>query len=394
MSTFATSTLQIWEQESPLELGELLVVALLALAQSTLHVPRAQNRKLLAFAIVPFLLAFFHSADGYLPATLESTEVADPKEWTYSANSFKIDEVHPIERLSLRAEKEFEKMVDRQSKTLEEAVAEYKRRYKRAPPPHFDTWFKMAQASDMVLVDEFDSMMQSLEPFWGLSPAQIRRDVQALANEGSLIQLSIKDHNATYDDDWYLPQIDSWLSSYLDYVPDMNLTFQSLDEPKILVPYDNVQALLKDQSATKERLSGEEDNIKPLDFVNVHQKPWWDLATSSCPIDSPSRQEVLYGQVPTANRGKSKSDAYVEDVKAATDICLNPEYSSKHAFFVAPDTFRYTPYLPFNTHITPSKANTPKLHRPTSPPLLPSQTLLLQRHPLPKSLLRLPPRRA
>lgn len=47
---------------------------------------------------------------------------------------------HPIFELIKRAEKEWEEKLARASKSLEEAVVEYKRRYHRDPPPGFDEW--------------------------------------------------------------------------------------------------------------------------------------------------------------------------------------------------------------------------------------------------------------
>lgn len=47
---------------------------------------------------------------------------------------------HPIYELISRAEAEWAAKHERASKTLEEAVFEYRRRYKRAPPKGFDLW--------------------------------------------------------------------------------------------------------------------------------------------------------------------------------------------------------------------------------------------------------------
>ena len=47
---------------------------------------------------------------------------------------------HPIFELISRAEKEWEGKLRGASKTLREAVQEYKKRYKRAPPKGFDLW--------------------------------------------------------------------------------------------------------------------------------------------------------------------------------------------------------------------------------------------------------------
>ena len=47
---------------------------------------------------------------------------------------------HPIFELISRAEKEWEAKLRGASKTFQEAVQEYKKRYKRAPPKGFDLW--------------------------------------------------------------------------------------------------------------------------------------------------------------------------------------------------------------------------------------------------------------
>lgn len=47
---------------------------------------------------------------------------------------------HPIQVLIERAEKRWKDKVARQSRTLSQAVAEYKRRYRRNPPRGFDDW--------------------------------------------------------------------------------------------------------------------------------------------------------------------------------------------------------------------------------------------------------------
>jgi len=47
---------------------------------------------------------------------------------------------HPIYELIRDAEKKWQDKLDRQSRSLEDAVEEYKRRYRRAPPKGFDVW--------------------------------------------------------------------------------------------------------------------------------------------------------------------------------------------------------------------------------------------------------------
>lgn len=48
---------------------------------------------------------------------------------------------HPLSHLIADSEAKWEGKLARASKTLDEAVAEYVRRYKRNPPPGFDLWW-------------------------------------------------------------------------------------------------------------------------------------------------------------------------------------------------------------------------------------------------------------
>ena len=50
------------------------------------------------------------------------------------------DGPHPIYELTARAEAAWEQKLKAASKTLPEAVSEYRRRYGRAPPLGFDLW--------------------------------------------------------------------------------------------------------------------------------------------------------------------------------------------------------------------------------------------------------------
>ncbi|TRM55759.1 hypothetical protein BD626DRAFT_522889 [Schizophyllum amplum] len=55
--------------------------------------------------------------------------------------------------------------IARQSRTLEDAAAEYRRRYGRNPPKGFDKCGH-SQGQRLVMVDEFDGLVDDLEPSW------------------------------------------------------------------------------------------------------------------------------------------------------------------------------------------------------------------------------------
>lgn len=61
--------------------------------------------------------------------------------------------VHPILELHERGKKRWESLLKHQSQTLEQATAEYKKRYRRSPPRGFDKWFKFCKENGVKIID-------------------------------------------------------------------------------------------------------------------------------------------------------------------------------------------------------------------------------------------------
>jgi hypothetical protein len=49
--------------------------------------------------------------------------------------------IHPIEQLIIQSQEDWANKMRRQSRTLQQAAAEYRRRYRRNPPNGFDRWW-------------------------------------------------------------------------------------------------------------------------------------------------------------------------------------------------------------------------------------------------------------
>jgi len=69
----------------------------------------------------------------------------------------------------------FDQKIARQSKSLSAAVAEYNRRYGRNPPKGFDEWYDFATMNGATIIDEYDALASSMEPFWLFSGEEVRR---------------------------------------------------------------------------------------------------------------------------------------------------------------------------------------------------------------------------
>ncbi|KAH0565848.1 hypothetical protein GP486_000745, partial [Trichoglossum hirsutum] len=335
ISTFGISTSQVQFQTSLLRAGGAGLGAVVALWQTFHSIIglKFSRRIFIVFSLLPLLIFLY-----------KPTISDHPLKWV-AGMSDKLDTVsnHPVDELMKSAQQHYQKMVQGQSKTLKEAVREYKRRYNRSPPPNFDIWFEYARANGVILVDEYDVIMETLEPFWGIAPAEIRRRIQSAMKSGKNTKiLSIKNHtaNGVPNDDWLIEEIKSWLPETLAYLPDVDLILNSLDEPRVVVPRDMLDSIFQHRFTGASSSNVGEPSVSevtPVHFADTNKQNVWSFATLSCPVDSPSRQPSL-----THHSATHMHLHFVRNVTAAKDICSKPEYATTHGFFASPDSFLFT----------------------------------------------------
>ncbi|KAK1751586.1 hypothetical protein QBC47DRAFT_425223 [Echria macrotheca] len=270
---------------------------------------------------------------------------------------------HPIWHLTTQAEREFEQTKARQSKTLRDAVAEYRRRYGGlAPPPNFDKWWAYAQSKGVVLVDEFDSIYDLLLPFWGLQPATVRaRAKEALGFDNALMGVAIRDGNVTYaagGPEWQPAATKKMLAGFVEWLPDMDLAFNVHDEPRVVVPHDDMARLVQTaKGTTMARAAGvarpknqfsktkglndgrgfEPTKLTRFNFF-AHQ-PTWTHSRVSCPPDSPARvleEDQMADDISQFGLGEL---GFVYNDTAMSDICLSPSLRESYGFFDRPNAY-------------------------------------------------------
>ncbi|KZT40170.1 capsular associated protein [Sistotremastrum suecicum HHB10207 ss-3] len=157
---------------------------------------------------------------------------------------------HPIPKLMDDAEAKFRGMMGRQSRTLEEATAEYERRYARVPPRGFDAWFQFAMDNDVKIIDEYDSMIEQLAPFWELSGEELRRRASQVGSLPSIDIVKIekgksrivkiqspdfKDSEASARARGFEVMIEKFIKT----LPDMDFPINAKAEGRILVPWEH-----------------------------------------------------------------------------------------------------------------------------------------------------------
>ena len=272
------------------------------------------------------------------------------------------DSSHPIHQLISKAEKEDTRLVDHQSRSLADAVEEYKRRYKVPPPPNFDKWYEYAKARDVKLIDEYDTIYESLLPFWGLKPSVIRgRAKEALGFDNALMGVYIRNGQivtVSGASEWQQQSTTAMMKDFVRYLPAMDLPFNVHDEPRVVVPHDDLRRLVAfaiEKAIPATAGTGRPNNefsvqpeelgdakrpyeVKTTRFNKYAHQPTWTESRMSCPPDSPAR--ALDESIEDDTKPYAFSElGFIINKTASSDICLSPSLRERYGFFDRPNAF-------------------------------------------------------
>lgn len=251
----------------------------------------------------------------------------------------------------MEASADFNKVLARQSRTLEEAVREYKLRTGMHPPPKFDQWFAFAQEKKVQLIDEFDTIHNLIKPFWGLPPSVIRQNARnAIRAENSpyaAFMIRNGELLRTLFGGWFAEPLAEVLQIFAHNLPDMDLVFNYFDEPSVIVPHDQLAQLVsqpfKMKSNPKNSFSKAPsdliDELTPVygtNIINLGRETVWGQLTQSCPLDSPARS--VNGGADNTTSYATSPLGFIYNTTAFTDVCNQPSLPLHHGFFDRPST--------------------------------------------------------
>ncbi|KAI6908090.1 glycosyltransferase family 90 protein [Hortaea werneckii] len=300
---------------------------------------------------------------GAAAVPLDPNTVGTPSE-EYAPLNYTETRSHPIDQLVRNAEASWLNTLQSQSQSLETAVTQYTKRYNLPPPPNFDKWYEYATERDVQLIDEYDTIYHSLLPFWALSPATIRSRVREACGfqDNNLMCLLIRDGKSAHVEGgqpWLQEAIVGMIGNFVQYLPDMDLAFNVHDEPRVVVPHDELERLIR--TAITENLPAALANptprnsfsTRPTDLgkgkripevkttrfnVFAHQ-PTWIPSRLSCPATSPARC-LATDTCPDNFTAYSLGDlGFVYNHTAFSDVCNSPSFASSHGFFDRPNAF-------------------------------------------------------
>ncbi|KAF9038445.1 glycosyl transferase family 90-domain-containing protein [Panaeolus papilionaceus] len=241
---------------------------------------------------------------------------------------------HPIYELIARGEREWGRKLKKASRTLEEAVKEYTRRYNRLPPKGFDAWWSYVQKHDVQLPDEYDQIFHDIEPFWGLDPSDLakiheenetKEDTYTVGKElGSAVEvLTWAFREGRYDQLIVgSHRVIEMLNEVADHLPPFRMTLSPHDGPNRLSDY-NVKAAVLAAAAKK-------TTLKISDLPRIHQLGW----VSACQPRSPARLKPIDLDNPPP---PSPNKTFIYDHILAMDPCLHPKLLHHHGQFLSHD---------------------------------------------------------
>lgn len=208
------------------------------------------------------------------------------------------------------ADKAWNEYEESRSMTFKETVAKYRRNYGRNPPPGFRDWYRFARDKNVHNVDDFEQIMDDLRPFWGVEPTIIRSLAAHLsAEEGngiSGIHIRNKKIWKLTNQNWRAETMQKMIEPFVQYLPDMDIAMNRLDQPRLVVPWDDMQALLAKEVTTRrispdapaewtKNMTGflDDNNPTPLitepKFFPKHGAQYMELAQEACPPESHAR---------------------------------------------------------------------------------------------------------
>ncbi|KAF2805201.1 uncharacterized protein BDZ99DRAFT_524914 [Mytilinidion resinicola] len=276
---------------------------------------------------------------------------------------------HPIDTLIGRARSQHDlwKKQASSSKSLSDAVAVYRQRYHRNPPPQFDIWYNYATSRSSLVIDDYDNIYNDLLPYWSLSPAEIRqRTWEIIANPWSdaggvhvragSLEISA---NMPGTHRWMVDGVTHIMEKFAEWLPDMDLAFNLNDEARVTVPFEVLEALKVTSSRaaqsktpgvvgfSNERSSGwapiPEQPIAESRFQQrSFQRTFYGFGAVGCPPSSRAQKERLWNvkDLCTTCAAPHSLGYFLSNWTLSASVCHQPDLADLHGLNLSPAAFK------------------------------------------------------
>ncbi|KAF8126811.1 hypothetical protein EV363DRAFT_1524658 [Boletus edulis] len=248
---------------------------------------------------------------------------------------------HPIFQLIHDAEAAWEAKRERASKTLQEAVAEYRQRYRRSPPLGFDKWWDYVVKHRVQLPDEYDEIFEDIEPFWGIDPHELARTQQELEQVNDVVTVQKTDANPQFEVvRSNLPsdrqQLRDGINNILAFVneveqdlPPMRMSISPFDNPEMFSSWQ-IKSMALEAAANGTTLTR-------ADLPPITERGW----IQGCPPDSPARLHPPILPPSSTPLPPSSPKTFIASHRDAMNPCMHPSLLATHGQFLRYKTGPY-----------------------------------------------------
>ena len=268
-------------------------------------------------------------------------------------------DAHPISLLMRQADEAWRAYENSRSTTFRQTVSKYRNKYGRHPPPRFRDWYRFARKRNVHNIDDFEQIMDDLRPFWAVEPQVLRNLAanMAKATDQGVSSMHIRNHKMVkkINSNWRLDTFVTMFESFIKYLPDMDVAINRLDQPRVVVEWDDMQQMLRKELDTRqtppEAIPEFTSNMANLTDVTSEggwddappkEDPRWepapgkqymDIARTACPPESHARRSDM----DVADVESSYKDRFgggiITNFNLSTDLCtVGPEVQDQHGF--------------------------------------------------------------
>ncbi|KAK4691667.1 hypothetical protein P7C71_g5379, partial [Lecanoromycetidae sp. Uapishka_2] len=286
--------------------------------------------------------------------------------WSQTPDDLRVLNSHPIETLMNEASERSKAWMEQASKSgnLADSVNEYRRRYNRHPPPGFDAWYRYATARSSVVIDDFDTIVEDLRPFWGISPAEIRLLSRQVVSDpfNEVSELVVRNGRAELGPNflpthrWMLDGVLDLIKDFTKWLPDMDLAFNLNDEPRVAIPHRTLQKLRDAGSGDRvshivlDRWSPDraqtwqwpDEAVSTRLFKDHSRTNSFSTGSVSCPPESPA-QRVHFSDPSTLCASCASPHSlgvFLSNWTVSASPCHQPDLRNLHGFYLSPAAFK------------------------------------------------------
>ncbi|GJN92931.1 hypothetical protein Rhopal_005974-T1 [Rhodotorula paludigena] len=281
---------------------------------------------------------------------------------------------HPVPALLARAAQTHAQRRANEPQTLEQAVERYRARHDgRRPPKGFDAWYHFAVRRGACRIDGFEGLYDALRVWWGVEGAEIRQRMDRMGGEESsaLGRVRVRDGRLVGWDEMRQEGVGTgardmenqyarvaWsemLQGLIDEgvrLPDVDFFVNQLDEPRVVLPYEERVALEARGRRRRPRPVQLDEFV--LHELNAPNAPAaYDVIRQTCPPGSAARRAPL-SPLPGANPHISQRytsrfttpvsrGAFLFDPELErTSWCDQPDLQELHQTLSRPLSFSWT----------------------------------------------------